>query len=192
MNLKRLLSQHKGVLLVGAAFALIYMGNGTLGPYLTLYYAQKGLSVGQIGLITAIGPLAALIFQTAWGRLADRTNRKTVLMAALLLSGVCAMLYLLNVGFAGILTVALLFVIVNMSVMPMSDAMALTYCTGAGYHFAPIRMCGTIGYSIMPVLLGTLATQALAGIFPVYLIISLAGALLVMRFPIEACRERVF
>ena len=92
MKLVSYLKSHRQLLAVGAMFALIYMASGAMNPYITLYYKQQGLSTGQIGVISAIGPLATLLLQTAWGRLADRTNRKGVLILALAASGVCAVL----------------------------------------------------------------------------------------------------
>ena len=147
------IASHRQLWIIGAVFALIYMGNGSFLPYLSLYYMEAGLSTTQIGVITAIGPFASLLLQTAWGRLADR---KFVLMLALAASGLSALLYLLGTSYPYILGVATLFVLVNMSVLPMSDAMALEFCTNNRFHFAPVRMCGTIGYAIMPVLLGGL------------------------------------
>ena len=96
MKLANLFRRHRGILAVGAVFALIYMGNGSYSPYLQLYYKEIGLSTSEIGLITAVGPLASLLFQTAWGRLADRTNRKFVLLLTLILSAASALLYLLG------------------------------------------------------------------------------------------------
>ena len=81
------IASHRQLWIIGAVFALIYMGNGSFLPYLSLYYMEAGLSTTQIGVITAIGPFASLLLQTAWGRLADRTNRKFVLMLALAASG---------------------------------------------------------------------------------------------------------
>ena len=168
MKLVSYLKSHRQLLAVGAMFALIYMASGAMNPYITLYYKQQGLSTGQIGVISAIGPLATLLLQTAWGRLADRTNRKGVLILALVASGVCAVLYLFGASFQYILTVAVLFVVFNMAVLPMSDAMALEFCSSRGYHFAPIRMCGTIGYSLMPIALGWP--------FSAHLVVALRGA----------------
>ena len=156
MNARIFLHRHRGILLVGLVFALIYMGNGSYSPYIQLYYKEAGLSTSQIGLITAIGPFASLVFQTAWGRLADRTNRKFVLLLTLVLSAACALLYLLGASFGYILFVAVLYVLFNMSVLPMADAMALEFCTKNRYRFSPMRLCGTVGYALIPILLGTL------------------------------------
>ena len=141
------------------------------------------LSTKQIGVITAIGPFASLLLQTAWGRLADRTNRKFVLMLALATSGLSALLYLLGTSYPYILGVSTLFVLVNMSVLPMSDAMALEFCTNNRFHFAPVRMCGTIGYAIMPVLLGGLFSVHLHYIFPAYCALCLIAATGTCFFP---------
>ena len=51
------IASHRQLWIIGAVFALIYMGNGSFLPYLSLYYMEAGLSTTQIGVITAIGPL---------------------------------------------------------------------------------------------------------------------------------------
>lgn len=178
-----LLRKHRRLILVGTVFALIYMGNGSFSPYLQLYYKEAGLSTSQIGLITAIGPFASLIFQTAWGRLADRTNRKFVLLLTLVASALCALLYLLGASYLYILFVAVLFVLFNMSVLPMSDAMALEFCTANRYRFSPIRMCGTIGYALMPILLGTFLSADLRRIFWAFFTFSMTAAVATLFFP---------
>lgn len=191
MKLIAYLRSHRQILTVGAVFALIYMGNGSYSPFLALYYKQIGLSVSQIGIITAIGPFAALIFQTAWGRLADRTNRKFVLMLTLITSGLCALLYLLHTSYWYILMVALLFVIFNTSVLPMSDALALEFCSKKRYRFAPIRICGTIGFAIMPVLLGDLFSDHLNYIFPVFFIMCITASIVSFFFPTISNERRI-
>lgn len=189
MKLMRLARRHRRLILVGTVFALIYMGNGSYSPYLQLYYKEAGLSTSQIGVITAIGPFASLIFQTAWGRLADRTNRKFVLMLTLVTSALCALLYLLGTSYLYILTVAVLFVLFNMSVLPMSDALALEFCTANRYRFSPIRMCGTVGYALMPILLGTLLASDLRRIFWAFFTFSMAAAVATLFFPAQAQRR---
>ena len=183
MKLTNLFRRHRGILAVGAVFALIYMGNGSYSPYLQLYYKEIGLSTSEIGLITAVGPLASLLFQTAWGRLADRTNRKFVLLLTLILSAASALLYLLGASFVYILFVSVLYVLFNMSVLPMADAMALGFCSEKRYHFSPIRLCGTIGYALMPILLGTLLSADLKRIFYAYALFTCLGAVLTLFFP---------
>lgn len=183
MNARIFLHRHRGILLVGLVFALIYMGNGSYSPYIQLYYKEAGLSTSQIGLITAIGPFASLVFQTAWGRLADRTNRKFVLLLTLVLSAACALLYLLGASFGYILFVAVLYVLFNMSVLPMADAMALEFCTKNRYRFSPIRLCGTVGYALIPILLGTLFSLDLRRIFYAYVIFTCAAAAATLFFP---------
>lgn len=183
MNARIFLHRHRGILLVGLVFALIYMGNGSYSPYIQLYYKEAGLSTSQIGLITAIGPFASLVFQTAWGRLADRTNRKFVLLLTLVLSAACALLYLLGASFGYILFVSVLYVLFNMSVLPMADAIALEFCTKNRYRFSPIRLCGTVGYALIPILLGTLFSLDLRRIFYAYVIFTCAAAAATLFFP---------
>ncbi len=191
MKLIAKLRAHWRLLVVGAVFALIYMSNGSYSPYLQLYYKEAGLTTSQIGVITAIGPFASLLFQTVWGRLADRTNRKFVLILTLITSGLGALLYLLGTSYGYILVVALLFVLFNMSVLPMSDAMALEFCTRNRYRFAPIRICGTIGFAVMPILLGNLFADHLSYIFPTFFLFCLAASMATLFFPSDKSAKQL-
>ena len=44
------IASHRQLWIIGAVFALIYMGNGSFLPYLSLYYKEAGLSTTQITL----------------------------------------------------------------------------------------------------------------------------------------------
>ena len=55
--------------------ALFYVPGATFGAYIGVYYRSKGMNVSQIGLLSAIGPLLALILQPLWGILSDRRGR---------------------------------------------------------------------------------------------------------------------
>lgn len=60
----------------------MYMGYSTfsnlliLGPILTLYYLEKGLTFTQIMIISAVSAIGTVIFEVPTGMLADRMGRK--------------------------------------------------------------------------------------------------------------------
>lgn len=62
--------------------ALSYISGATFTPYITTYYKSRGVSVAQIGVLTAVGPLIALFPQPLWGVLADRTGRHLLFLRA--------------------------------------------------------------------------------------------------------------
>ncbi len=63
--------------------ALFYIPGATFGAYIGVYYRSRGMDVSQIGLLSAIGPLLALVMQPLWGVVSDRKGRHmTVLRLA--------------------------------------------------------------------------------------------------------------
>lgn len=183
MRLLELWRNRRGFLACCLLFTLFYMSHGCYYPYISLYYQQIGLDMGQIGVITAIGPFLAMAMQTLWGRLADRRGRKRVLCATLLLSGLCLQLFFLNHSFAYTLLVAGLYVACSTASQPLTDTIALDYCSASGFRFAPIRLCGTIGFGVMPLLVGGLMASRITNIFPLYGLFCLLAALACLATP---------
>lgn len=158
----------RGFLACCLMYILFYMSHGCYYPYIALYYKQIGLSVQQISVITAIGPCLAMVAQTAWGRFADLRGRRLVLCITLLLSGLCLLLFNVNQTFVFTLFVAGLYVVCSTSSQPLTDTIALDYCASSGFRFAPIRLCGTIGFGVMPLFVGSIMAKDITNIFPLY------------------------
>ncbi len=56
-------------------FFFFYASQGTLMPYLTLFFKQLQLSAGQVGVVAGIKPYIAFIFIPIWGYIADKTKK---------------------------------------------------------------------------------------------------------------------
>jgi len=168
MQLLNAIKNRRGFLACCLMFALFYMSHGCYYPYITLYYKQIGLSVQQISVISAIGPCLAMLVQTAWGRFADLRGRRLVLSITLVLSGLTLLLFNVSQTFAFTLFVAGLYVVVSTASLPLTDTIALDYCSASGFRFAPIRLCGTIGFGIMPLFVGGIMARSITNIFPMY------------------------
>ncbi|MDR3085086.1 MAG: MFS transporter [Christensenellaceae bacterium] len=158
----------RGFFIACAMYAAFYMSHGSYYPYITLYYKSIGITVEQIGTISAIGPLCALLVQTLWGRFADKTDRRLVWMLTLGLSGGAMLLYYLNSSFLYVFLLSGLYVLVATSSQPLMDTIALDFCAESGYRFSPIRLIGTLGFGVMPLFIGGLMQQDLRNIFPIY------------------------
>ena len=65
--------------------ALYYIPGATFSAYISVYYQSKGMSVSQIGLLSAMGPLLAQVMQPAWGMLSDRTGKHMAVLRIALL-----------------------------------------------------------------------------------------------------------
>ena len=56
--------------------ALIYIASVFYTPFLSAYYAQKGIPAEQIGILLMTGPCVILVVQQFWAKLSDRTGKR--------------------------------------------------------------------------------------------------------------------
>ena len=80
------------------AEGVIALGFGAILPILPLYYTSHGVDLPTLGLVVAAWPAARLFGEPLFGRLADRTSRKWLMVGALVVSAVAIVLPLFLVG----------------------------------------------------------------------------------------------
>lgn len=119
-------------------------------PFITMFFAQKGMNSIQIGFLSSLLPIAALVVQPAWARLADRTGQRRRLLLILNLCCAGAVLFFLKAEtFAGIAAAAGVYALFNSAVLPICDALVVNRAEEKRIDFAKIRMCGTISYAVV-------------------------------------------
>ncbi|MCB1032489.1 MAG: MFS transporter [Acidobacteria bacterium] len=130
-----------------AVFWLLYMaGMGVFFPFCSLYLKQRlGFSPSEVGVLMAAVPLASLIFQPAWGLVADRTGSRQRILVLLSLGAAvsAAVLHGLR-GFFVVLMGMGLFAAFHSAVLPMATAVTLGRVGSEG--FGTVRMWGTVGF----------------------------------------------
>lgn len=67
---------------------VVWLGFGAFLPILPLYLSARGIDFGTLGLIIAAWPAARLVAEPIFGWIADRTARKPLMVAALLVNAV--------------------------------------------------------------------------------------------------------
>ncbi len=67
---------------------VVVLGFGALLPVLPLYVVEHGVDIPTLGLITAAWGIAKLFSEPIFGYIADRTSRKPIMVAGLVLFGV--------------------------------------------------------------------------------------------------------
>ena len=139
--------------------SLYYMIVAAFMPYLPAYYRSLGFSMLQIGVLAAIGSICAILIQPVWSNLSDRLgNRLLVLRIVIAGSLVTVLLFSLPRAFIGLFLVVTLFQSFFTAIMPVQDAISLTYCNQGGRSYAGIRMGGTVGYALLVMGTGYLAS----------------------------------
>lgn len=149
-----------------AAFGAV----GAWYPYLAVFYSERSLDLGTIGLFTALGAAAALVAAPIWGAVADRYAGSPLIIpigalvtaagasALALVDGVLAMaaaLAVASVAFAGI--------------APTLDARALETVGRDRNRYGGLRAWGSGAFIVVVAFTGALVERAgITSMFVVY------------------------
>lgn len=91
------MNKERTILYLFSINAIIYIASGFYTPFLSAYYAQKGIDAEKIGILLMIGPCVVLLTQRFWAKISDRTGkRKEVLLVTIVGSGFSMLLYYLG------------------------------------------------------------------------------------------------
>ena len=140
--------------------SFLYIAVAMYSPFLSMYYAQEGLTSSQVGILLTIAPIASVFIQPLWARRSDATGRAKT-YAAVILFGLILSLqsFYLGHSFSTYLFSNLLLAVFSTSVSPMLDAIVIRNADKEGYNFAYIRMGGTVGYAVVVFLIGIYLRQ---------------------------------
>lgn len=126
-------------------------------PFLPLYLKEQGISEGDIGTLVAIGPIIMLTCQPLWGILSDYLQAPTrVLSIALLGCAITVTLFPLQLEFWWLFLIMASYMFFQAPAIPLADSIALTHIEENGDSFGQIRLWGSLGFSIMVLVLGYL------------------------------------
>ncbi len=149
------MNKEKTILYLFSINAFIYIANGFYTPFLSAYYAQKGINADRIGILLMIGPCVILLIQRFWADFSDKTGkRKKVLLVAIIGSGFSMLLYYLGNSFFSMFFATVVVTSFTTAVIPLSDAILIAYALDGGYPYSIIRLGGTLGYAIMTIFAG--------------------------------------
>lgn len=150
------IKSRRTLLLVLTAFnSLFYVAGATFSPYINVYYKSNGLSVSQIGILSACGTLVALVMQPVWGIIADKWKKRVkVLRISIVCTAVMVSSYYLAGNFTGFLLCSLVYTMFNCAVGPLGDTVVIETACKNDFPYSRIRMGGTVSYAIAVVLAG--------------------------------------
>lgn len=135
-------------------------------PFIGAYYTSIGMTDGQVGVLAAVFPLAALVIQPFWAYLSDRTGkRKRMLLGLCAASGAAVLLFLRADSFWKCFFAIFLYAAFSTALLPLCDALVIEAAKKRGADFSRIRMAGTVSYAVAVVLIGTLAGDSFRWIF---------------------------
>lgn len=163
---------------VRALFFAYFAYVGLLTPYLSLWFADRGLSIGAIALLLALPQAMRIVAPPFWGWLADRSGRRVVWLR---LASAGALLVLLAFpwahGVAAFAVLMLLLAFLTAAQGPIGEALALQAAAGDAGRYGRMRLWGSVGF-VVTVLAGGPVLDALGLSAVPWLLATAIGALL--------------
>jgi PPP family 3-phenylpropionic acid transporter len=139
---------------------------GVFFPFFSLFLKENaGLSGGQVGIVLAILPLTGIFVQPLFGQVADRSGKRTRLLALLALGTAFGYLLMpLPATFYGMLLATTVLALFSSSLIPMGVSVSMALLAEKGLpNFGRVRVFGTIGFLVTvvstPIILEFLRTQ---------------------------------
>ena len=129
-----------------ACFGLI----GGYAPYLSLYYAAVGLSIAQIGVLSAVPQLTRIVGPAFWGWLSDRSRRRSALLrlSAGLATALAVAIALAGGNYVVLVGVVALFSFSTAAQVPIAESMALRVTGGDAGRYGRLRLWGSVGFTL--------------------------------------------
>jgi PPP family 3-phenylpropionic acid transporter len=157
----------------------MYAAVGASFPYLSVFYQERGLDLGAIGLMTALGAAAGFVSAPIWGALADRyAGSRLVIPVAALITVAGALTLALAPGVVGMALGVALLSIAFAGIGPTIDARSLETVGSDRNRYGRLRAWGSASFIVVVALTGALIERAgPASLFVVYI-----GALLALAF----------
>ena len=126
-----------------------YMGDCFFYAYLFLFLKSRGLLENQIGLITCVTPLVAIIVNPLWNHLAKNVNINRLLMVILsTLEGICIFFFTRCNILETFVIVTVLIAIIGSPFYAFHDGFCEAFAKIHDKNYALIRSAGTFGYVV--------------------------------------------
>jgi PPP family 3-phenylpropionic acid transporter len=155
-------------------YGFSYMCNLVYSSFISIYLNSVGFNKTNIGILTSLAPIVAILGQPLWGTLSDRAKSKNTILKTLLLgSAVTILFYRTSTNFFYLSFIITAFTFFQTSINPMTDALTLEYIQKSKWKFGHIRLAGTVGYSIMAILAGMILTKTIDKMFILYFILTI-------------------
>ncbi len=142
-------------------FGLFYLGYygyvGVISPYVSLFFADRGFSPVQIGVLMACFQLSRIVGPYLWGWLSDVMHTRVRLLR---LAAVTALLAFLAVpgihSYGGMMAMMIGLNLITSAMSPLGDALTISTLrrhSAFDHRYGRVRMFGSVGF-IAAVLLG--------------------------------------
>jgi MFS family permease len=172
-----------GVMLSSMMFLQYYVWGAwyvTMGTYMGEVLKSSGVDVGAA---YSAGAIATIISPFFVGMIADRFFAAQKIMGVLHLIGAALLLYATQVTNTGFYWVILVYSLMYMPTIALSNSVAFAQMTDPGKQFPWIRVFGTLGWIAAGLIISKLGIEKTAGSFQVAAVVSAILGLLSFALP---------
>ena len=131
----------------GFFFFAYYGFIGIFSPYASLYFAQRGMTGPQIGVLMSLMQVMRIFGPNLWGWVADRTRQR---VGVLRITALAATLMFIGMFFSqSFVQFFIVMVAINTFTSaqgPLSEALMLSAMRGDLTHYGRLRLWGSIGF----------------------------------------------
>lgn len=168
-----------------AFYFSIYMAGAAFNVYGGIWFADKGLTSEQIGVINAVPVLVTLLLNIVVGRIADKASDwRQVIVLGCTLGGLIPIALFYVHDFWGILIIWTLALLPINVIGPVVDAATMRMTRRRGTQYGPIRAWGTVGYMVTLFVVGWIITRFGGGVFlPMFVGLSILRGLVAFGLP---------
>ncbi len=159
-----------------ALFLFFYYAHaGTFSTYATLFFAGKGMTVAQIGMLMSMIQVLRIVGPNVWGYVADHSERRVLVLR---LAGIAALAafsgFFFGHSFAQFMAAMVILNLFTSAQAPICEALMLSEMRGDLSYYGRIRLWGSLGF-IASVMLAAYALDD----FGIMALLWVAGGLLV-------------
>ena len=152
---------------VAAFFAALFIAAAVNTGFLSLWFADRGITPGEIGQILGAASLLRVITGPAWGTLADRIGRRRpVLLGASLTAAVATLLYATLHDFLPLLLLSVCQASAASALNPLIDSLALALSREGRMEYGPVRSIGSAAYMVATAAAGWVLSRTGSVIVP--------------------------
>lgn len=161
---------------VAVFFGALFLVYGIVIPYLPVWLDSRSLTAAEIGTIMSAPYLLRLAFTPGVAMVADRFGDHRVALIVLAWLALCAALALSQVtGFWPIFLLAVPFLLLTTTMMPLTETVAVSGVRAAGLDYGRMRLWGSLTF-IAASFAGGAAVDEFGPGIPIYLLVAAAAA----------------
>lgn len=126
-----------------------YAQAGTFVTYVSLFFAARGMSAPQIGILMSLVQAMRIVGPNLWGWVADHTQQRVVVLRV---TALCASVAFVGMffghTFAWFVVLMLVLNLFTSALTPISEALMLAGMKGDLTSYGRMRMWGSIGFIV--------------------------------------------